>query len=184
MIQEAILRTLHPLFRHKVELWVQELEKRGIKIELTSGLRSKTQQDALYAIGRTKPGKIVTNARGTPVPQSLHVFGLACDFIPVLKGSRIYDMPTIKRAGQIAKECGLEWGGDWKSFPDFVHVQYTQGKPLSHFQAGGTIDDPEPTFTPTPEARIIALTKRKTRTALESVRDMIDRVIDRLKRRA
>src|SRR5690606_22511724 len=42
-----------------------------------SGHRTWAEQDALYAQGRTKPGSIVTNAKGG---QSNHNFGIAMDF--------------------------------------------------------------------------------------------------------
>jgi peptidoglycan L-alanyl-D-glutamate endopeptidase CwlK len=36
--------------------------------------------------------------------------------------------------GKIARECGLEWGGSWKSFPDKPHVQWTRGKTLAEMR--------------------------------------------------
>jgi len=52
------------------------LAKHGATAEVLSGLRSYQQQAALYAQGRTKPGKIVTNARPG---SSWHNYGLAID---------------------------------------------------------------------------------------------------------
>lgn len=183
MTQEEILSGLHPQFRKKVEQWLATAATRGFFAELTSGKRTPQQQDALYALGRKKAGKIVTYARGTPIAQSMHVFSLACDYIPVINGIRTYHMPTVKELGKIAKECGLSWGGDWIGFRDYVHLEYTQGKPLSHFQKGGTLDPEEPVIIPSKESRIIALTKRLSKTVDETVRGMIERVILRLKSR-
>jgi len=49
---------------------------KGVKVEVISGLRSWAAQAALYAQGRTKPGKIVTKARPG---SSWHNYGLAID---------------------------------------------------------------------------------------------------------
>ena len=49
---------------------------RGVVYFATFGTRTYEEQNALYAQGRTAPGKIVTNARGG---QGAHNFGLATD---------------------------------------------------------------------------------------------------------
>jgi peptidoglycan L-alanyl-D-glutamate endopeptidase CwlK len=54
------------------------LTKHGVTFEVLSGLRSYAQQAALFAQGRTKPGKIVTNARPG---SSWHNYGLAIDVV-------------------------------------------------------------------------------------------------------
>ena len=36
--------------------------------------------------------------------------------------------------GKIARECGLEWGGDFKTYIDRPHVQWTRGKTLSQMR--------------------------------------------------
>ncbi|MED5043304.1 LysM peptidoglycan-binding domain-containing protein, partial [Geobacillus stearothermophilus] len=41
-----------------------------------------------------------------------------------------------KRVAQIGKSLGLEWGGDWKSFPDYPHFQYTFGLSLADLRTG------------------------------------------------
>lgn len=51
-------------------------EQRGAVYFATCGERSYAESDALYAQGRTAPGRIVTNARGG---QSAHNFGIAID---------------------------------------------------------------------------------------------------------
>jgi len=37
------------------------------------------------------------------------------------------------------KECGLEWAGDWKSFKEEAHFQYTGGKTIAQLQSGQEI---------------------------------------------
>ena len=56
---------LHPWMDYKLTCLLRECGKKGIYLIVTEGFRTKEQQDALYAKGRTKPGKIVTNAKGS-----------------------------------------------------------------------------------------------------------------------
>ncbi|WP_445670015.1 M15 family metallopeptidase [Paenibacillus sp. FSL R10-2771] len=43
---------------------IERCYARRVNIVITQGLRTISEQDALYAQGRTKPGQIVTNAKG------------------------------------------------------------------------------------------------------------------------
>jgi D-alanyl-D-alanine carboxypeptidase/LysM domain len=95
----------------------------GLAILITQGLRTWEEQDALFAQGRTAPGKIVTNARGG---QSWHNFGLAFDIVVLDSlGKADWDTahPGWSRAAAIGKSLGLEWGGDWSKFKDLPHFQ-------------------------------------------------------------
>ena len=99
---------------------IREAASRGITIKVISGLRTYAEQDALYEQGRTKPGRIVTNARGG---YSNHNFGIAFD-VGVFDGARyIEESPLYAAVGRIGKSLGLEWGGDWKSIQDEPHFQ-------------------------------------------------------------
>ena len=101
--------------------FVARCKAAGIEVIITSTLRNNASQAALYAQGRTKPGKRVTNA---PAGSSYHNYRLAWDFVPVVKGvAQWNDLALFKKCGAIAKELGLEWGGDWTSFKDYPHVQ-------------------------------------------------------------
>ena len=62
-------------------------QEHNVTVKVISGHRTWEEQDALYAKGRTKPGKRVTNARGG---YSNHNFGTAVDFA-VFKGSVYLD---------------------------------------------------------------------------------------------
>jgi peptidoglycan L-alanyl-D-glutamate endopeptidase CwlK len=102
-------------------------------------LRTIAEQDAIYAQGRTKPGKIVTRARGG---YSWHNYGLAVDIVLIhdvdgdgdydravwdvksdFDGDKISDWMEVVA---IFKSYGWEWGGDWK-FSDPPHFQKTFG---------------------------------------------------------
>ena len=121
---------LNPEFVKKLSLFESRLAQNGIKVILTAGFRSFGEQDALYAKGRTKPGKKVTNARGG---DSWHNYGLAADYAFVVNGKVTWNCPWDV-FGRIARECGLEWGGDFKSIVDRPHVQWTRGKTLAQMR--------------------------------------------------
>jgi hypothetical protein len=92
-----------------------------IQLRVAQGLRTKAEQDDLYAQGRTKPGKIVTNARGG---QSNHNSGVAIDvYIVKCDGTIDLNKRIPQEVVDIAKQEGFEWGGDWKKFKDYPHFE-------------------------------------------------------------
>lgn len=95
-----------------------------------SGNRSWEEQNALYAQGRTKPGRIVTNARGG---YSDHNFRIALDY-GVFRGKAYLDETEPATAAKVhaacavhARKLGLDWGGDWKSLKDLPHFEVSTG---------------------------------------------------------
>jgi len=70
---------LHPKIRQEVMDLIDKSEAKmpGVAVRIVQGLRTIEEQNSLYAQGRTKPGKIVTNAKGG---QSYHNYGMAIDF--------------------------------------------------------------------------------------------------------
>jgi len=119
---EKRIRQLHPALAFSLREIIARLADRGLVTEIVQGLRTFAEQDALYAQGRTKPGQIVTQARGG---ESNHNYGLAADLCPFVNGKPNWDAPLDVWAtiGAIATEHGLEWGGTWKKFLDKPHVQ-------------------------------------------------------------
>ena len=77
---ERRLAEVDPQLANRIRLAAADLKAQGITVMVTSGYRSFAEQNALYAQGRTKPGNIVTNAKGG---QSLHNYGLAVDVVPL-----------------------------------------------------------------------------------------------------
>lgn len=148
------LDELHPIVKQKAEKMISEAASQGIEILVTATYRSKEEQDALYAKGRTAPGNIVTNAS---YPYSLHNHGVAFDVVPIKDGKAVWnDYGLWDQIGVIGKSVGLEWGGDWTSFPDRPHFQYTAGLSIYDFINGETLPDmPTTTITPT---RILSTT--------------------------
>ena len=131
-MEDKRYRGLDAEFAQKLREFESALAKAGIKVKLTCGYRSVAEQNSLYALGRAKPGKIVTNARGG---SSWHNYGLAADYAFIIEGRLTWNGPW-KVFGRIARECGLEWGGDWQKFADRPHVQWRKGRSLSQMRKG------------------------------------------------
>lgn len=98
-----------------------EAARAGVLIRYVSGIRTREQQNALYAQGRTVPGAIVTHAKGC---SSWHVQGRAADFAILSKDK---SRAAYAIVGTIAKSLGGKWGGDFPGFPDLGHIEYHPG---------------------------------------------------------
>ena len=124
--------------------------KNGIGMIVTSTERDFESQNALYAQGRTKPGKIVTNAKGG---YSWHNFRCAGDVVPTRHGVPIWgtkgngldvdptddhtdDLEVWQRVGAHGEAVGLEWAGRWTTFREFAHFQYTGGLSMAQLRDG------------------------------------------------
>ena len=117
---ERNIATLLPQVQPLARALIENAAAIGIGIKIISGTRTFAEQDALYEQGRTKAGRIVTNARGG---YSNHNFGIAFD-IGVFEGGRYLDeSPAYKAVGALGMKLGLEWGGNWKSIQDEPHFQ-------------------------------------------------------------
>lgn len=134
MINSRKISDLHPFVQDLCNKHVKACKDAGIDLLITSTYRDKQSQDALYAQGRTTPGKIVTKAKGG---QSFHNFRVAYDVVPIINGKAIWNNGVLwGKVGAIGKSFGLEWGGDFKSIKDYPHFQYTGGLTLAQFNAG------------------------------------------------
>lgn len=124
------IEDLHPRLQVKLAQLKEACANQGINIAYSECLRTVAEQDALYAQGRTTPGNIVTNAKGTTY-SSQHQWGIAADFYLDMDidgdGSKSDDAfndstGLFEQVGAIAKSIGLGWGGDWTSFKDRPHL--------------------------------------------------------------
>lgn len=142
MINSRKLENLHPTVREKALIMKKRCEAElGIDLVFTSTYRDNESQDALYAIGRTVKGSKVTNAKAG---YSWHNFKLAFDVVPVRNGKPIWKTTGEEgklwaEIGRIGKECGLEWGGDFKSFKDLPHFQDSKGFTLAQLRGGEVV---------------------------------------------
>jgi peptidoglycan L-alanyl-D-glutamate endopeptidase CwlK len=129
------LDTLLPKVKPVMEAFVLEAKKHfqqlGVDCVVICGTRTYAEQDAIYAQGRTKPGKIVSRARGG---ESRHNFGLAIDLGLFAGGKYLEDSPFYDHIGKVvAKFPALEWGGSWK-FVDEPHVEFKTGLTLAQMR--------------------------------------------------
>lgn len=156
------IKIMHPNVRQEVEkayLYVNNfLLRKGVRLRFSHTLRSFKEQEKLYSLGRSEPGKIVTNARQG---LSIHNYGLAFDIVLLidkdLNGSfesASWDINTDFDNDKIAdwieivnhfKNLGWTWGGDWKSFSDYPHFEktfgYTPKQLLSNYNSGHTFEE-------------------------------------------
>ena len=135
---------LHPSVREEVAKIIQECDlvlTGKAKVRITQGLRTFAEQDDLYAQGRTKPGKKVTNAKGG---QSIHNYGFAVDICLIIDGktaswdtAKDWDNDQISDWSECVKifaKYGWDWGGNWETFKDLPHFDkrgYNDWKKLS-----------------------------------------------------
>lgn len=136
------IEKLHPILRKEVKeayLDINMSLPTGVRLRISQGVRTIGEQDELYAQGRTKNGKIVTNARGG---DSWHNWSLAFDFVLLYDKDKngsleAADWSENKYWMQVVKGFkakGFEWGGDWK-FKDSPHFQKTFGLSIATAKA-------------------------------------------------
>ena len=125
------VKQLHPDLQKKVDQLIKLCAKNGIKIGIGECVRTKAEQDALYAKGRTSSGRIVTNCKGSSY-SSMHQWGVAFDFYLIMDvdgdgktSDDAYNDKTglFEKVGKLGQSIGLEWGGSWKSIVDKPHFQ-------------------------------------------------------------
>lgn len=119
--QEKKLQSLNAQFRVKVKAVVKALKDEGFKPKIFYGWRSVAVQLDLFNKKRSKVKFSFHNAtQKDGIPNSY-----AVDIIDLRYGWS--DKPETKKfweaLGKAANENGLYWGGDWKSFKDWAHVQ-------------------------------------------------------------
>lgn len=99
-------------------VWQKLCRQAGLPVLVTGTVRDEEYQLYCYSIGTSK----------AKVP-SFHSVkaGLAFDFCKNIKGHEYDDLAFFDKAAAIAKSMGFDWGGDWKSFPDRPHIQWSDG---------------------------------------------------------
>ncbi len=133
---------LHPGLVRVIEAMFSKLIAHSTPAKVYSGLRTFSEQNQLYAKGRTEIGRIVTKARAG---ESMHNYGLAVDLAPFnLETAKTWDLywpePNthegeiwyviehclMEAAREIDAEdddgLDYEWGGRWR-WRDYPHCQ-------------------------------------------------------------
>lgn len=138
------IEDLTPRLRVVYARFKEEMEKAGLRFIVTQTLRTKEEQEALYAQSR-QPLHIVnalrqaaglgaidaaTNKKAvTWTKNSRHLpqgdgKAIAFDICIVdAKGTPQWnDIKSFKKAGEIGQKVGLLWGGSWRT-PDLPHFE-------------------------------------------------------------
>jgi peptidoglycan L-alanyl-D-glutamate endopeptidase CwlK len=108
------LTGLHPDLVAVVEL---AITKTDVDFTVLEGMRTKSRQRSLF----TKGSSMTMNSR--------HLTGHAVDLGAYVDGEVKWDWPLYHRIAKAMNEAAMElkvdldWGGDWKSFPDGPHFQ-------------------------------------------------------------
>ncbi len=142
---EKALSRLNPQVQDRLrKFFVAVYQKHKIQLVIVQDYRTYAQQDAIYAEGRTKPGKIRTKARGG---YSNHNFALAVDAYPIWEDGKLHtaqkddkkNIEILTMIAPLAPSFGLEWGGNWKTMYDPLHFQLNTG--LSTAQTRKAVKD-------------------------------------------
>lgn len=137
MINSRSLDDLNPKVKKLAEQFIKACKDVDIDILIYSTYRDAESQNELYAQGRTKPGRIVTNAKAG---FSYHNWRCAFDFVPIVNGkARWDDSAAYAKCGAIAEDLGFEWAGRWSGkLKEVAHLQFTGGLSIFDFQRGKT----------------------------------------------
>ncbi|HEX8528154.1 peptidoglycan-binding protein [Allosphingosinicella sp.] len=126
--QEKKLASLEPSFRPRIERVIAKLKDSGFQPKIVFGWRSVAVQKKLKAEGKTTVSFSFHNAQkpnGTPN-------AWAVDLIDARWSWNEPDCHKFFKAlGAAGKAEGLVWGGDWKSFRDWAHLQGRQNSELA-----------------------------------------------------
>lgn len=119
---------LDPRLRQPATNFINAAQAAGTYLRINEGFRSFATQNDYYAQGRTKPGSVITNAKGG---QSYHNYGLAFDVVIMENGQPNWNKTVSSNVANLAIGYGFEWGGNWNSFKDYPHFQMTFGQSIS-----------------------------------------------------
>jgi len=112
--QRRGLDVLHPSTKKKVVKLLELCQKNNLAVLVLDTVRTFEEQAELL-----KKVPVVTKAGPG---QSPHNWGCAIDFCQNIKGKE-YEDSFFPKVGKLAKEAGLFWGGDFKSFKDMPHIE-------------------------------------------------------------
>ena len=145
MINSRNLADLKPEVQQLAQQFVALAAANNRPILITSTYRDAEWQAALYAQGRTHPGPIVTDAKPG---ESFHQYRVAFDWCLLVDGKPVWNDPQgYAECGALAKTLGLDWAGDWVSFKELDHCQFTNGMTLADLRME---PPPQPQTEPTP----------------------------------
>ena len=98
-------------------IFIDLCKQAGLPVLITETVRDDEYQRYLAANGYASKKATRPTFHGVKA-------GLAFDICKNVKGHEYDDLSFFDKCGQIAKQVGFSWGGDWKSFPDKPHIQW------------------------------------------------------------
>lgn len=113
-------------FADRLTKFFKFLAEKGFNFEIVQGLRTASQQLAIYRQGRDTPGKIITKAKPG---QSYHEYGFAVDVYPFINNKRndtsdkAWDhfRALATYCGQFNINSGSKWD-DWYHLEDNIEL--------------------------------------------------------------
>lgn len=154
-MSSRLISDCHPIFQPLVRRLVSDWASSALDVVITCTWRSAQEQTELYAQGRTKPGRIVTNARAG---QSAHNFAirssglatpaaLAIDVVPLRFGKPVWglagdgidenpaddqvdDVELWQRVRKCAEDLGLVSASRWKAFREWPHIEHPKAREI------------------------------------------------------
>ena len=117
MFHSDELKYLRADVRVNCEKFLALCKEAGLNVKVTQTVRDDEYQRLLVAQGYA--AKTATR----PTFHSVKA-GLAFDICKNVRGHEYDDPSFFDCCGQIGKQVGFSWGGDWHSFPDRPHFQW------------------------------------------------------------
>lgn len=111
------LEDLHPDIQYLAAKHIVLCHAEGIELLIYCTFREPKEQEELYAIGRTKPGRKVTWTRKSKHNETMDgkPAAMAYDCVPIVKGKAVWDNQELyRKVAEIGESLGLTWGGRWK----------------------------------------------------------------------
>ena len=145
----ARIADLEPATRQLCDAFIHQCHLLGIEVAICQTLRTRDEQELLYAKGRTRPGEPCHHRDGarpvgscsvhplgatvTQVHYGWHNAGRAFDFLFVNPGGGRSWEGSWEAAGAVGEVLGMVWGGRWR-VPDRPHLENSKGLRLADFE--------------------------------------------------
>ena len=106
-----------------------------VRVVMRAAAMTKVPFAVVEGVRTLERQKQLLKAGATTILRSRHLTGHAVDLVPLLDGKPRWDWPLYRKlapfmwAAARAENVPVEWGGDWKSFPDAPHWQLPRKKP-------------------------------------------------------
>jgi len=139
LLHQERLEGVHPDLVSAIQVWAAL----PYDVLILNGVRTDTQQAALYAEGRTATGNVVTNA--STAASSAHgrklfpegPFGCAIDAIPCVGGKALWqDTDKLQAMAYMVEAGKVTWGGSWQSLKDYDHFELSYWRTLEPVSDG------------------------------------------------